>query len=96
MPVAYVGMIGSTRRIRAVYELLEQQGFPRERFANVHSPIGLNIAAETPAEIAISVMAEIVAVRRHAGDDTRPLQAVSGLHPSLRRAIHPAPEREGT
>jgi xanthine dehydrogenase accessory factor len=96
MPVAYVGMIGSTRRIRAVYELLEQQGFPRERFANVHSPIGLNIAAETPAEIAISVMAEIVAVRRHAGDDTRPLQSVSGLHPSLRRAIHPAPEREGT
>ena len=92
MPVAYVGMIGSTRRIRAVYELLEQQGFPRERFANVHSPIGLNIAAETPAEIAISVMGEIVAVRRNAGDDTRPLKAVSGLHPSLRRAGHPAPD----
>jgi xanthine dehydrogenase accessory factor len=89
MPVAYVGMIGSTRRIRAVYELLEQQGFKRELFANVHSPIGLNIAAETPAEIAISVMGEIVAVRRNAGDDTRPLMAVSGVHPSLRRAVHP-------
>jgi xanthine dehydrogenase accessory factor len=89
MPVAYVGMIGSTRRIRAVYELLEQQGYKRELFANVHSPIGLNIAAETPAEIAISVMAEIVAVRRQAGEDTRPLMSVSGLHPSLRRSIHP-------
>lgn len=89
MPLAYVGMIGSTRRIRAVYELLEQQGFKRELFANVHSPIGLNIAAETPAEIAISVLAEIVAVRRNAGDDTRPLMAVSGLHPSLRRTVHP-------
>jgi xanthine dehydrogenase accessory factor len=89
MPVKYVGMIGSTRRIRAVYELLEQQGYKRELFANVHSPIGLNIAAETPAEIAISVMAEIVAVRRQAGDDTRPLMEVSGVHPSLRRAIHP-------
>lgn len=89
MPIAYVGMIGSTRRIRAVYELLEQQGFKRELFANVHSPIGLNIAAETPAEIAISVLAEIVAVRRKAGDDTRPLKEVSGVHPSLRRTVHP-------
>ncbi len=89
MPLAYVGMIGSTRRIRAVYELLEQQGFKRELFASVHSPIGLNIAAETPAEIAISVLAEIVAVRRNAGDDTRSLKAVSGLHPALRRTVHP-------
>ncbi len=78
MPVAYVGMIGSRRRVRAVYELLEQQGYRRELFANVYSPIGLNIAAETPAEIAISVLAEIVAVRRHAGDNTRSLKTVSG------------------
>jgi len=89
MPVAYVGMIGSTRRVRAVYELLEKQGYKRERFARVHSPIGLNIGAESPAEIAVSVMAEIIAVRRNAGDDTRPLMAVSGLHPALRRSIHP-------
>ena len=93
-PMAYVGMIGSTRRIRAVYELLEQQGFKRELFDHVHSPIGLNIAAETPAEIAISVLAEIVAVRRNAGDDTRPLKAVSGLHPSLRRSVHPGGAKE--
>jgi xanthine dehydrogenase accessory factor len=83
--LAYVGMIGSVRRVRAVFELLEREGYPRERFAGVFSPIGLNIAAETPAEIAVSVMAELIAVRRGAGEDTRSLSRLAGRHPSLRR-----------
>ncbi|HHY56659.1 MAG TPA: hypothetical protein GYA08_14630, partial [Chloroflexi bacterium] len=50
-PLAYLGMIGSRRRIRAVYELLEQErGIPRHKFDRVHAPIGLNIGAQTPAE----------------------------------------------
>ena len=62
---AYVGMIGSQRRVRAVFQLLEEKkGIPRERFERVHSPIGLDIGSETPAEIAVSIMAEIIQVRR--------------------------------
>lgn len=84
-PVAYVGMIGSSRRIRAVFDLLEQQGYAREAFGKVYAPVGLNIQAETPAEIAVSVVAEMINVRRHGDTDTRPLSAVNRLHPTARR-----------
>ena len=64
-PLAYIGMIGSKRRIRAVYQLLEQeQGIPAHKFARIHAPIGLNIGARTPAEIAVCIMAEIIQVMR--------------------------------
>lgn len=63
-PLGYVGMIGSKRRVRAVLEHLRRHGVPEERLAAVHAPIGLAIGAETPAEIALSILAEIVAVRR--------------------------------
>lgn len=85
-PLAYMGMIGSQRRVNAVFELLEAEGYGRELFDHVHSPVGLNIGAETPAEIAISVLAEAIAIRHGIGGDTRPLTTISGLHPSLRRA----------
>lgn len=88
-PLAYIGMIGSKRRISAVYQLLEEQGYKRDLFENVYSPIGLQIASETPAEIAVSVLAEMIAVRRGADmRETLPLSHVSGLHPSLRRKQH--------
>ncbi|NOX62028.1 MAG: hypothetical protein GXP42_08790 [Chloroflexi bacterium] len=64
-PLAYIGMIGSARRVRAVFELLHrEQGMPREKLARVYAPIGLPIEAETPAEIAVAIMAEIINVRR--------------------------------
>ena len=64
-PSAYIGMIGSRRRARAVFRLLEEEkGIPREKFEHVHSPIGLDIGSETPAEIAISIIAEIIQARR--------------------------------
>ena len=85
-PLAYLGMIGSKRRISAVYELLEREGYGRERFSHVYSPVGLNIGAETPAEIAVSVLAEMISVRRGTAADTRSLVRITGLHPSLRRA----------
>ncbi|NOZ07141.1 MAG: hypothetical protein GXP41_12450 [Chloroflexi bacterium] len=75
-PTAYVGMIGSRRRIRAVFQLLEEQGIPGEKLAAVHSPIGLDIGAETPAEIAIAIMAEIIQTKRGgSGRNMRLLQA---------------------
>ncbi len=64
-PVAYIGMIGSKRRVRAVFELLErEQGIPRAKLARVHAPIGLAINAQTPQEIAVSIMAEVIGVMR--------------------------------
>lgn len=64
-PFAYIGMIGSQRRIRAVFELLEQeQGIDPEKFDRVYAPIGLDIGARTPAEIAVCIMAEIINVMR--------------------------------
>ncbi len=61
---SYVGMIGSQRRVRATFGQLMEEGIPRERIAAVHAPIGLDLGAETPAEIAISVAAEVVLAAR--------------------------------
>jgi xanthine dehydrogenase accessory factor len=64
-PLAYIGMIGSQRRIRAVFDLLEsEQGIDPSKFDRVYAPIGLDIAARTPAEIAVCIMAEIINVMR--------------------------------
>ncbi len=64
-PVAYIGMIGSRRRIRAVFELLEtEQGIPAHKFDRIYAPIGIDIGAQTPAEIATCIMAEIINVLR--------------------------------
>ncbi len=63
-PAAYVGMIGSRRRIREVFRHLAETGVPAERIERVHAPIGLAIGAETPAEIATAIAAELVKVRR--------------------------------
>ena len=61
---AYVGMIGSKRRTRTVLEHLQHEGIDQNALAQVFTPIGLDIGAETPEEIALSVLAEIVLVRR--------------------------------
>lgn len=60
---AYVGMIGSKRKRAMIYQALAGEGFATEQLEAVHSPIGLAIGAETPEEIAISIAAELVAVR---------------------------------
>ncbi len=62
---AYVGMIGSRRRVRAVLNRLEREGVSGELIRRVYSPIGLEIGAETPEEIAVSILAEVIHVRRH-------------------------------
>ena len=62
----YVGMIGSRRKVISVYNALEKEGVPSERLARVYAPVGLEIGALTPEEIAISIAAELVAVRRNA------------------------------
>jgi len=59
----YVGMIGSRRKRDMVYGKLMEEGFSKEDIARVHSPIGLSIGAETPEEIAVSIVAELIQVR---------------------------------
>jgi xanthine dehydrogenase accessory factor len=60
----YVGMIGSRRRVKATLERIQESGIPAERVDQVHAPLGLDIGAETPAEIALAIIAEIVRERR--------------------------------
>ena len=60
---AYIGMIGSRVKVKKVLDNLEEQGISRERLDKVYTPIGLRIGAETPAEIAVSIMAEIIEVK---------------------------------
>ncbi len=59
----YIGMIGSRRKQKQVYEHLHHKGFTKEDFKRVKSPIGIEIKAETPAEIAVSITAEIIATK---------------------------------
>lgn len=62
----YLGMIGSRRKTISIYKELEKQGVPGEKFQQVHAPVGLEIGAVTPEEIAVAIVAEMIAVRRHA------------------------------
>jgi len=59
----YIGMIGSRLKRDAIYSALQKEGFSRGDLKRVHSPIGLKIEAETPEEIAVSIVAELIAVR---------------------------------
>jgi xanthine dehydrogenase accessory factor len=60
----YVGMMGSSKKIKALFSHLESRGVPRKLLEETHTPIGLEINAETPEEIAISILAEIVKIKR--------------------------------
>jgi xanthine dehydrogenase accessory factor len=86
----YIGMIGSRRRVRATFGALLEAGVPRERLARVRAPIGLEIGAETPEEIAVSIAAELILVRRGGGTASRETPTAEG---GGRRA-HPLAERE--
>lgn len=63
-PVAYIGLIGSRRRTAMTFQRAREAGVPDQLLQRVHTPIGLDIGAETPREIALSIIAEIVAVQR--------------------------------
>ncbi|HXX46285.1 MAG TPA: XdhC/CoxI family protein [Candidatus Acidoferrales bacterium] len=62
----YIGMIGSKRKVLSVYKALEREGHKAEEFQRVHAPVGLDIGALSPEEIAVSITAELIAVRRNA------------------------------
>lgn len=72
---AYVGMIGSKRRAKTTLERLGEQGYRPEELSRIHTPLGLDIAAETPAEIAVAIAAELIQVRRGGPSETLSLSA---------------------
>ena len=76
----YLGLIGSRAKVARIFSALEDEGLPRECLERVHAPIGLDIGAITPAEIAVSILAELIAVR-HGRD-------VSAVSMKWRRAVH--------
>ena len=86
-PARYIGMIGSKRRVQAVFDLLEkEQGIPPEKFDRVYAPIGLDIGAESPAEIAVGIIAEVIKVYR--GGRAESLS--DALRADRRLPLHPA------
>jgi xanthine dehydrogenase accessory factor len=59
----YLGLIGSRAKVTRIFDALDAEGMPAECLDRVHAPIGLNIGAITPAEIAVSILAELIAIR---------------------------------
>ena len=80
-PAAYVGMIGSKRRVSAVLQHLVEDGAEPEHVARVRTPIGLDIGAETPEEIGVAIMAEIIMERR--GGSGSPMKRTGTTKPGI-------------
>ena len=76
---AYVGLIGSRRRVRFVLEMLEKTGISNRRLKEVFTPIGIPVGAETPEEIALCIAAELVCVYRKGSHQARQLRAAVGV-----------------
>lgn len=91
-PAAYVGMIGSKRRVGAVLQHLLEDGADPEHVGRVRTPIGLDIGAETPEEIAVAIMGEIIMERR--GGSGAPMKRAGvkrrGIAPGERLEEDPA------
>jgi xanthine dehydrogenase accessory factor len=83
-PARYVGMIGSRRKVIEICKALEKHGTAAEQLARVYAPVGLEIGALTPEEIAVSIAAELIAVRRNAAGN------LGAPHMRLERNAMPA------
>lgn len=74
--LAYIGLIGSKRKIATHFQNLKARGFSDGQLSRVHAPIGIDIGAYTPAEIAVSILAEIVAVQNGKAKEKKSAKAV--------------------
>jgi xanthine dehydrogenase accessory factor len=81
-PARFIGMVGSRRKLIEFSKVLESEGVGMDQFERIHSPVGLDVGAITPQEIAVSVVAEMIAVRRNA------MPSVTSLtyHPRVHQA----------
>lgn len=76
---SYIGMIGSRAKVKATFERLCEDGFSEEQRSAVHAPIGLSIGANTPEEIAVSIMAEIIQEKSKLGLTEMPQEVINWL-----------------
>jgi xanthine dehydrogenase accessory factor len=83
----YIAMIGSKRKTISVIHELEKEGFDRALFEKIFAPMGLDIGAESPEEIAVAVVAEMIAVRRAPDTDWRQLSKSIFAHENLRALL---------
>jgi xanthine dehydrogenase accessory factor len=83
----YISMIGSKRKTISVVKELEKEGLPREAFERIFAPMGLEIGAESPEEIAVAVVAEMIAVRRAPDADWRQLSKSIFAHENLKALL---------
>jgi xanthine dehydrogenase accessory factor len=86
-PARYIAMIGSKRKTLGVMKELMKEGIAREAFDRLHAPMGLDVGAITPEEIAVSVVAEMIAVRRNASSDWRSISKSIYQNPKLRTVL---------
>ena len=93
---AYVGMIGSKIKVAAVMKRMKELGFHANVLAGVHSPVGLQIGAQTPAEIAVSILGEVIQERARKGPGTPPPPSEKGVLCTITRKSGSAPRGEGT
>ncbi|MCW5982575.1 MAG: XdhC family protein [Bryobacteraceae bacterium] len=83
----YISMIGSKRKVISLVKELEKEGAPREVFDRLSAPMGLEIGAVTPEEIAVSVVAEMIAARRNPNSSWRELSKSIFTNPALRPVL---------
>ena len=86
-PAKYISMIGSKRKVIGVVKELEKEGIPRDAFERIFAPMGFEIGAITPEEIAISVVAEMIAARREPESEWRTASKSLFASPSLRALL---------
>jgi xanthine dehydrogenase accessory factor len=86
-PARYISMIGSKRKTISVIHELEREGFPRDAFERIFAPMGLDIGAESPEEIAVSVVAEMIAMRRMPDADWKSLSKSIFAHERLKALL---------
>jgi xanthine dehydrogenase accessory factor len=86
-PARYIAMIGSKRKVISVIKELEKEGIPRHAFERVFAPMGLEIGAITPEEIAVAVVAEMIAIRRNADSAWRTISKSVYADESLRALL---------
>ena len=95
-PARYIGMIGSKRKTLSVIKEFEKEGVPREKFERIHSPMGLEIGAITPEEIAVSVVAEMINLRRNVQSGWNPLSKSVFAQGPVKRISSREPDEELT
>jgi xanthine dehydrogenase accessory factor len=90
----YLGLIGSRAKVARIYDQLVSDQMPADRLRNVHAPIGLDIGAVTPQEIAVSILAELIAVK-HGKMQSRDAQKLSMQWNNLREPVSTTPGHDG-